>query len=139
MIDKINTVRAASSDNIQENQIDPTDIDTTIMPNVCSIMEFHNIPSKLCWSDDLQEIPENTTTVGWVNSVVKIILTIAGIGIGIFVVLVLIFAIKAKLKNKDEDDAGEEYIVSEPSPAPAATTPSASPAESVPTPPPAAQ
>ena len=139
MIDKINTVRAASSDNIQENQIDPTDIDTTIMPNVCSIMEFHSIPSKLCWSDDLQEIPENTTTVGWVNSVVKIILTIAGIGIGIFVVLVLIFAIKAKLKNKDEDDAGEEYIVSEPSPAPAATTPSASPAESVPTPPPAAQ
>lgn len=48
MIDKINTVRAASSDNIQENQIDPTDIDTTIMPNVCSIMEFHSIPSKLC-------------------------------------------------------------------------------------------
>lgn len=48
MLDKINTTRAASSDSIQENQIDPIDIDTTIVPNVCNIMKFYNIPSKLC-------------------------------------------------------------------------------------------
>lgn len=48
MLDKINTVRAAASNSIQENQIDPTDIDTTIVPNICAIMKFYNIPSKLC-------------------------------------------------------------------------------------------
>lgn len=65
MVDKINTARAPSSDKIQENQIDPIDIDQTVIPNICSIMKFYNIPSKLCGADNgLQEIPSDTVTVG---------------------------------------------------------------------------
>lgn len=66
MIDKINTARAPSSDKIAENQIDPVDIDQTIIPNICSIMNFYNIPSKLCGvaGGNLQEVPSDVATVG---------------------------------------------------------------------------
>lgn len=108
---------APSSDQIEDNQIDPVDMETIILPNICSIAQFYNIATENCSSETLQPIPDNTTTVWstWsgFSGILKTIFIIVGIAIGIFVLLVIIFAIKAKLSNNDEEEEEEIIITDE--------------------------
>lgn len=87
------------------NQIDKTDLDTIVMPNICIIMTSYSIPSSFCSTADTTEVPDNiavengTTSTNWL----KIIFVILGITVGIFVILVVIFAVKAKMKQEQEE------------------------------------
>jgi len=88
----------------KEDQIDQFDMDEIIMPNMCKIMIFYNLPSKYCISPELQttveeKIPEAKKGN---SSRLKIVLIILGIIIIAFWWIIVIFAIKAK-KSEEED------------------------------------
>ncbi|MCS6955036.1 MAG: hypothetical protein NZM44_01595 [Candidatus Calescibacterium sp.] len=49
---------------IQENEIDPNDMQNVVIPNICKITVFYNIPSKICSyteESELAPIPETIT------------------------------------------------------------------------------
>lgn len=107
ILDLIQKSAAPAGDPVKENQIDPIDIDAIIVPNMCRIMSFYNIPSSLCPNADIKIVD---TPVAAANASSgtrrKVLLRIVGIGAGIFVLLLVVFAVRAKIKqaNADEED-----------------------------------
>lgn len=112
--DIINLIKknlAAEGAEVQTNQVDPLDMQTVIMPNMCKILAFYTIASDACPDNDIKVVqggdeiqPENAAKGG---SRLKIVLIILGILVGIFVVLVIIFAVRAKM-NQEKEAAEEE-------------------------------
>lgn len=111
IIDLIKKNLAVAGQAVQENQVDPLDMDTIIMPNMCKILSFYTIVSSLCPNDNVQIVPNADTikpdNAGVGSSRWKIVLIIFGILAGLFVVLVIIFAIRAKM-NQQKEEAAEE-------------------------------
>ena len=105
---------AGSGAAIQDNQIDKNDMDTIIMPDICSIMDIYSIPSSFCSTSNLKAVPDNLAVQTWTTvavatsgtSILKIIFIILGIFVGIFVALVVIFAVRAKMRQEKEENAG---------------------------------
>ncbi len=97
---------AAEGEDIKVNQVDPLDMTTIIMPNMCNILAFYSIVSDACPNDNVK-IVANADTIksdnasSW-SSWRKILLIILWVFVGIFVILVIVFAIKAK-RNQEED------------------------------------
>jgi len=94
------------------------DIDTTILPDICKIMNFYSLTSSLCPNADVKIV---TTPVAAANTGTtrrKILLWIVGIAAGIFALLIGIFAIRAKIKqaNEEEDVVPETPTVTQPTP-----------------------
>lgn len=91
---------------IQANQIDPLDMDTIIMPNICKILSFYTIVSDLCPNDNVKIVSNadmiQADNVAWWSSWWRIVFIILGIVVGIFVILVIIFAVKAKMNQREE-------------------------------------
>ncbi|HMS91342.1 MAG TPA: hypothetical protein PKC87_03925, partial [Candidatus Absconditabacterales bacterium] len=106
IINLISKNLAADSTTVQTHQIDPLDMKTIIMPNICNILSFYSIVSELCPNDDVRIVPDADTIVA--NNVTggstwwKIVFIVLGIVVGIFVILVIIFAIRAKMNQQEE-------------------------------------
>lgn len=108
--DIINLIKkniAAEGTEVQTNQIDPLDMETIIMPNMCKILAFYSIASDACPNNAIKAITNADTikadnATGW-TSRWKIVLIILWIIVGIFVVLVIIFAIRAKMNQETEN------------------------------------
>lgn len=137
IIDTISKSVAESSANIQENQIDPIDMQAIIIPNVCAITNFYNIPSESCVSDNLKPVPTEVTTEvwwsGWFATRVKVLFIVLAILIAWFIWLVVLFAIKAKVRWQEEDEEEEEnYIVPTEQTPPATSTPTTQTNETAP-------
>jgi len=92
---------------VQSSQVDPLDMKTIIMPNMCIILGFYNIVSDACPNDNVKIVANADTikadNVTWWSSRWKIILIILWIVVGIFVVLVIVFAIRAKMNQQEEE------------------------------------
>lgn len=91
---------------VQANQVDPLDMKTIIMPNMCNILSFYTIISDACPNDNVK-IVANADTIKsanapWWSSRWKIILIILWILVGAFIVLVIIFAIRARMNQQEE-------------------------------------
>jgi hypothetical protein len=109
--DIINLIKknlAAEGAEVQTNQVDPLDMQTVIMPNMCKILAFYTIASDACPDNDIKVVqggdeiqPENSAKGG---SRLKIVLIILGILVGIFVILVIIFAVRAKMNQEKETE-----------------------------------
>ncbi len=114
ILDLIQKNAAAVGQPVKENQIDPVDIDGTVLPNICKIMNFYSLVSTLCPTADTKIV---STAVATANpspmSRLKILLWIVGTGAGIFVLLIIIFAIRAKIRQANED---EDVVPSTPVP-----------------------
>ena len=98
---------------IADNQIEKNDMDTIVMPDICSIMEMYSIPSSFCSTSTLKAVPDGIVTQQGTTpvkvsstSVIKIIFIILGAFVGIFMILVIIFAIRAKMRQEKEENAG---------------------------------
>lgn len=110
---------AASSSDIQADQIDPIDMKDIIVPNICLITQFYNIPTETCTYDneEIKNIPTTTQEVGtktWLASWIKIMLIVLSVFVIGFIGLVILFAIKAKIKwaqGDGNDTQEDEYIV----------------------------
>ena len=110
---------AENSNEIQTDQIDPVDMQSVVIPNICIITQFYNIPTETCVYDneEIKNIPTTVTQeVGaktWLAWWIKIMLIVLSIFVIGFIGLVVLFAIKAKIKwSQDDDDTHEdEYIV----------------------------
>jgi PKD repeat protein len=113
---------AENSNNIQENQIDPIDMETIIIPNICKITEFYSIPTQTCdyGNKENAEITNIANNVWiqlgwstWLASWIKILLIVFGVLVVGFIGLVIVFAIKAKIRNQKWEDTEtvDEYIV----------------------------
>jgi hypothetical protein len=80
ILDTIQKSAAAADQPVKENQVDPIDIDSIILPNICKIMNFYNLVSDLCPNENIKIV---TTPVGKANasSTVrwKILLWVVGI------------------------------------------------------------
>lgn len=103
----------------QDNQIDKIDMDTIIMPNICIIMQFYNIPTSLCSSEDIKAVPDDLLVEKGKSSsnLLKIILIVLGVLVAIFVVVVVIFAVRAKMAQARDEELGEEAeLPQEPTP-----------------------
>ena len=85
-------------------QIDKTDMDEIVIPNICKIMSIYTIPSSLCSTSDIKTVPENVTVETGESSTnwLKVIFIILGIAVVGFIGLVVVFAIKAKMKQEQE-------------------------------------
>lgn len=105
---------AGTGSAIQDNQIDNNDMNTIIMPDICSIMDIYSIPSSFCSTSNLKAVPDNITvqtgtTVAVATSgtsILKIIFIVLWVFVGIFVALVVIFAVRAKMRQEKEENAG---------------------------------
>jgi len=110
---------AENSNDIQTDQIDPIDMQTIIIPNICLITEFYSIPTETCTYDneEIKNIPTTVTqevgTKTGLASWIKIMLIVLSVFVLGFIGLVVLFAIKAKIKwsQEDEDWQEDEYIV----------------------------
>jgi len=95
---------AENSNDIQTDQIDPIDMQTIIIPNICLITEFYSIPTETCTYDneEIKNIPTTVTQeVGMktgLASWIKIMLIVLSVFVLGFIGLVVLFAIKAKIK-----------------------------------------
>ncbi|MFA7718271.1 MAG: hypothetical protein WC875_06170, partial [Candidatus Absconditabacterales bacterium] len=112
IIDTIDKNLAQAGQTINENQVDPLDMDTIIMPDICKIVAFYNIVSTLCPNNDVKIVEEtvvvsNPSKISWI----KIILRIVGIAVGIFLILVIVFAIRARMNKGAEEDEDEADLV----------------------------
>lgn len=99
-----------------ENKVALSDIEITIMPEVCKILWFYNIASEQCrpvedggggtliaWS-----LESTTTESSPLMTILKRIGIIVAILWGVFVLIVLFFAVKARLQqNKEEEAQGQ--------------------------------
>ncbi len=106
---------AAPDKAIADNQIDKNDMDSIIMPDICSIMEIYSIPSSFCSTSTLKAVPDDLAVQQWTTplvtpksntSIIKIIFIVLGSFVGIFIVLVLIFAVRAKMRQEKDENAG---------------------------------
>lgn len=54
---------AANSNDIQADQIDPIDMQSVVIPNICAITQFYNIPTETCTydNDDIRPVPTTVT------------------------------------------------------------------------------
>jgi len=92
---------------VQTNQIDPLDMTTIIMPNMCNILAFYSIASDACPNNAIRVV-DNADTIKVDNGNVssrrwKIVLIILWIIAAIFVTLVIIFAVRAKMNQEKEE------------------------------------
>lgn len=109
---------AANSNDIQADQIDPTDMEAIVIPNICLITGFYNIPTDTCTYDneEIKPIPTDISQEvggsGWLASWIKILLIILVVFVVWFIGLVVVFAIKAKIKwSSTDEEQDDEYIV----------------------------
>jgi len=105
------STKVAVGSGVSEDQIDSFDMENIVMPNICKILEFYEIPSENCSSENLQAIPDDVPEQqeekkhrSWVRT----LFIILWIGIWIFVALVVAFVIKAKLSAKDAVEEPED-------------------------------
>jgi len=95
---------AAAWVEVKTNQVDPLDMTTIIMPNMCNIIAFYSIASDACPNNAIKSVDAIIqSTPSSSISRRKIILIILWILLGAFVVLVIIFAIRAKV-NQDKEN-----------------------------------
>jgi hypothetical protein len=128
IVDTINANVAPKGQTPSATQIDQTDMDGIIMPDICKIMQAYAISSSFCSTADMKAVPDNLTVENGTSpsggsSVLKIIFIIIGSLIGVFGILVTIFAIRAKRQQEEE----EEEIPPTAGAAPSAPTPQAPP------------
>jgi len=86
-------------------QIEKTDMDEIVIPNICKIMSIYTIPSSLCSTSDIKAVPENVAVEQWETSTnwLKIVFIVLGIVVVWFIGLVVVFAVKAKMKQEQEE------------------------------------
>lgn len=99
---------AAEWQEVKNNQIDPLDMTTTIMPNMCNILAFYGIVSDACPNENVK-ITENADAIkadnsAWWSTRWKVVFIVLWILVVVFVVLVVVFAIRAKMNQEEESE-----------------------------------
>ena len=110
----VNTIKGKTTqdlENQKEDEITKSDLDEVVIPNICKIMNYYNIPSNtnLCGlsegtiavPDDknIQKVSKNKLSTG-----LKVLLISLSSLIWIFLILVILFAIKAKINRSKEEE-----------------------------------
>ncbi len=97
--------------NVEEQKPDEIvkdDMDSIIMPNICKIMNYYDIASETCASDDVKVVDDTAVQVEkWARSGLKILLIVLLSSVWLLVAVIAFFAIKAKM-NKQEDYSEDE-------------------------------
>jgi len=89
-------------ENQKPDEIIKEDMDSIIMPNICKIMNYYEIASEKCASDDVKIIDDTAVKVErWARSGLKILLIVLLSSVWLLVAVIAFFAIKAKM-NKQE-------------------------------------
>ncbi len=103
ILDLIQKNTASSTSSVSANHVDPLDLETIVVPNICVIMNFYSLVSPLCPNDTTKIVDE---TLGSDSSMVwwKIVLRIFWWLGWLFILLIIIFAIRAKIKQANEDE-----------------------------------
>ncbi len=107
----LNKILALISQKITNNpqeqkpdEIAKDDMDMIILPNICKITRYYNIPSEKCTSEDTKIIDDSWIKAEkWARSWLKILLIVLWSLIWVFVAVIWVFAIKARM-NKQEDE-----------------------------------
>lgn len=87
------------------DEIAKDDMDNIVVPNICKITKYYNIPSEKCISEDTKIIDDSGIKAEtWNRSGLKILLIVLWTFVWIFIIIIAIFAIKAKMSKKEEDD-----------------------------------
>lgn len=111
--DILNKILAMISQKITKNpteqkpdEITKDDMDAIIVPNICKITLYHNIPSEKCESIDTKFVKDNWIKAEtWSKSWLKILLIVLWSFVWLFVAIIVVFALKAKFnKNQDEEE-----------------------------------
>ena len=68
-----------------------------IKSDICSLLKYYEIPSKLCWTELKQNVPVESSSP--ISKVVKAVLIVLAAVVLIFIILVIIFVIKAKKRR----------------------------------------
>lgn len=106
IISTISSKITADETNQKEDEITRSDMEDIIMPNMCNILNYFDIPSEKCSSSETK-IVENTDSIqaeNWTSwkSALKIILIVIWSIVWVLVLLVVVFALKARLKKDEE-------------------------------------
>ncbi len=88
------------------DEIAKDDMDLVIMPNLCKIMAYYDMPSESCSSQETKMVEnEEIDTETWTNSWLRILFIVLWAFVWIFVILVVVFAIKAKMSKTEDEEA----------------------------------
>lgn len=96
-----------------ESKIPESDIQVSIMPEICRVLNFYEITSDQCRAVDEVTPPTSSLTslASGSSSTLVTILKWAGIVVGvlaaIFLLIVGFFAIKAKMQQEEEEEEGQ--------------------------------
>lgn len=95
-----------------ESKIPESDIQVTIMPEICRVLNFYEVVSDQCRAEE-EEAPSSSLdslSSGSSSTLVTILKwagIIVGILAGIFLLIVGFFAIKAKMQQEEEEEEGQ--------------------------------
>jgi len=95
-----------------ESKIPESDIQTTIMPEICRVLTFYEVASDQCRvAEDTTAKASLTSLSSGSSSTLVTILKWAGIVVGIlaaiFLLIVGFFAIKARMQQEEEEEEGQ--------------------------------
>ncbi len=110
IIDTIKKNLATVGATVKDTEVDPVDMTSVIMPNICKIVTFYGIVSANCPSDNVKIISDTSgiqTENGTKTSRLRIVLIVVGIVAALFVLLIVIFAIRAKMNQNTEENEEE--------------------------------
>ena len=101
-----------NSETQKDDEIAKSDLDRIVVPNMCRIMYYYEIPSNsnLCWDIEVIQIPEVSdveqprASKGKLKTWLKVLIISLSSLIWVFILLVIFFAVKAKIGRSKEDE-----------------------------------
>lgn len=112
----LNTIKDNATEDLEnqkEDEITKSDLDSVVVPNICKIMNYYNIPSNtnICWVTEdtiaVAEVSEKDTEKPSKNRLstwLKVLIISLSSLIWLFVILVIFFAVKAKINRNNEEE-----------------------------------
>lgn len=107
-----------------EEKIIEWDVETQILPRICEVLEYYQIPSRLCpdldnasWSEiKLPNTNKKQKTI--MGTILKWVGIIVGSLLLIFVLIVVFFALRARLQDSQDEELLQDSQPKQPSPDP---------------------
>lgn len=92
-------------ENQKPDEITKDDMDLIIIPNFCKIMDYYDIPSERCSSEETKIVEDEWVQAEtWTKSWLKIIFVILWVVVWLFVLLIVIFAVRARINKSEEEE-----------------------------------
>lgn len=91
------------------DEITKDDMELIIMPNICKIAQYYEMPSEKCASENTKIVDDSQIKAEKGHrSGLKILLIVLLSFVWLFITIIVVFAVKAKIKQKEEQEENDD-------------------------------